>query len=213
MLSSSVEFFKYAISTPTTDSIFSIAFWIVSQTYFPSKMRKIISLILLLAVAQPPALSCDGKAGHSAADPLEWWQTAQFYQIYPRSFMDSNGDGIGDLAGITSRLNYLKDLGVTAVWLSPIYTSPMADFGYDIADFFDVQPEYGTLNDFDNLVHEANKLGLKVILDFVPNHSSDENVWFKKSVRRERGYEDYYVWHDGYKNESGVRVPPSNWVS
>uniref|UniRef100_A0A0K8VXQ9 alpha-glucosidase n=1 Tax=Bactrocera latifrons TaxID=174628 RepID=A0A0K8VXQ9_BACLA len=175
-------------------------------------MRKIISLVLLLAFNQQSSLACDGTTRQSSGDSREWWQSAQFYQIYPRSFMDSNGDGIGDLAGITSRLNYLKDLNVTAVWLSPIYTSPMADFGYDIADFFDIQPEYGTLNDFDNLVLEANKLGLKVILDFVPNHSSDENEWFKKSVRRERGYEDYYVWHDGYKNESGARVPPSNWL-
>lgn len=185
----------------------------MSQACFLLKMRKIISLVLLLAFSQQPSFACDGTVRQSAADSREWWQSAQFYQIYPRSFMDSNGDGIGDLAGITSRLNYLKDLGVTAVWLSPIYTSPMADFGYDIADFFDIQSEYGTLNDFDNLVQEANRLGLKVILDFVPNHSSDENEWFKKSVRRERGYEDYYVWHDGYTNESGVRVPPSNWVS
>nr|XP_017106079.2 maltase A1 [Drosophila bipectinata] len=127
--------------------------------------------------------------------------------------MDSDGDGIGDLNGITSKLEYLKDLGVTAAWLSPIFTSPMVDFGYDISDFFDIQPEYGTLDDFKALIRRANELDLKIILDFVPNHSSDENDWFVKSVNREKGYEDYYVWHDGKTNaETGEREPPSNWL-
>ncbi|EDX06185.1 GD10165 [Drosophila simulans] len=143
----------------------------------------------------------------------DWWENAQFYQIYPRSFMDSDGDGIGDLNGITSKLEYLKDLGVTAAWLSPIFTSPMVDFGYDISDFFDIQPEYGTLDDFRALIKRANELDLKIILDFVPNHSSDENSWFVKSVNREKGYEDYYVWHDGKVNATtGDREPPSNWL-
>jgi len=127
--------------------------------------------------------------------------------------MDSDGDGIGDLNGITSKLEYLKDLGVTAAWLSPIFTSPMVDFGYDISDFFDIQPEYGTLDDFRALIKRANELDLKIILDFVPNHSSDENSWFVKSVNREKGYEDYYVWHDGKVNATtGGREPPSNWL-
>ncbi|EDW60857.2 maltase A8 [Drosophila virilis] len=127
--------------------------------------------------------------------------------------MDSDGDGIGDLNGITSKLEYLKDLGVTAAWLSPIFKSPMVDFGYDISDFFDIQPEYGTLEDFRALIKKANELDLKIILDFVPNHSSDENEWFKKSVKREKGYEDYYVWHDGKVNaETGEREPPTNWL-
>uniref|UniRef100_T1PFH0 alpha-glucosidase n=1 Tax=Musca domestica TaxID=7370 RepID=T1PFH0_MUSDO len=143
----------------------------------------------------------------------DWWQSAQFYQIYPRSFMDSDGDGIGDLKGIDSKLQYLKDIGVTAAWLSPIYTSPMVDFGYDISNFFDIQPEYGTLEDFKQLIAKAKELGLKIILDFVPNHSSTENEWFKKSVNRERGYEDYYVWSDGKVDENGQRQPPSNWLS
>ncbi|XP_030573689.1 maltase A1-like [Drosophila novamexicana] len=127
--------------------------------------------------------------------------------------MDSDGDGIGDLNGITSKLEYLKDLGVTAAWLSPIFKSPMVDFGYDISDFFDIQPEYGTLEDFRALIKKANELDLKIILDFVPNHSSDENEWFKKSVKREKGYEDYYVWHNGKVNaETGERGPPTNWL-
>ncbi|KAH8355094.1 hypothetical protein KR093_005410, partial [Drosophila rubida] len=152
-------------------------------------------------------------AASTADHSKDWWETAQFYQIYPRSFMDSDGDGIGDLNGITSKLEYLKELGVTAAWLSPIFKSPMVDFGYDISDFFDIQPEYGTLEDFRNLIRRANELDLKIILDFVPNHSSDENEWFKKSVRREKGYADYYVWHDGKVNaETGKREPPSNWL-
>ncbi|KAL7738179.1 hypothetical protein ACLKA6_006518 [Drosophila palustris] len=156
--------------------------------------------------------SCQDTAS-SSTTTKDWWETAQFYQIYPRSFMDSDGDGIGDLNGITSKLEYLRDLGVTAAWLSPIFKSPMVDFGYDISDFYDIQPEYGTLEDFRNLIKKANELGLKIILDFVPNHSSDENDWFKKSVKREKGYEDYYVWHDGKVNAStGEREPPSNWL-
>ncbi|XP_017126240.1 maltase A3 [Drosophila elegans] len=149
----------------------------------------------------------------SATATKDWWENAQFYQIYPRSFMDSDGDGIGDLNGITSKLEYLKDLGVTAAWLLPIFTSPMVDFGYDISDFFDIQPEYGTLDDFKALIKRANELDLKIILDFVPNHSSNESEWFRKSVNREKGYEDYYVWHDGKVNATtGAREPPSNWL-
>ncbi|XP_037823527.1 maltase A1-like [Lucilia sericata] len=156
------------------------------------------------------ALPCQDTSDQQ--EELDWWQTAQFYQIYPRSFMDSNGDGIGDLNGIASKLQYLKDLGVTAAWLSPIFTSPMVDFGYDISDFYDIQPEYGTIEDFRNLIKTANEIGIKIILDFVPNHSSTENEWFKKSVKREKGYEDYYVWHDGKLDENGNRIPPSNWL-
>ncbi|XP_005175974.2 maltase A3-like [Musca domestica] len=170
----------------------------------------LISLLKILLEIE----GCTGPGGISTSSTPEkdWWQVSQFYQIYPRSFKDSNGDGIGDLKGIISKLSYLKEIGVNATWLSPIYVSPMADFGYDIANFFDIQPEYGSLEDFDELIKEANKLGLKIIMDFVPNHSSDENVWFQKSVNREKGYEDYYVWHDGYVDENGQRQPPSNWL-
>jgi alpha-glucosidase len=145
----------------------------------------------------------------------DWWETAAFYQIYPRSFQDSDGDGIGDLNGITQRLTYLKDLGITAFWLSPIFKSPMKDFGYDISDFYSIHPEYGTMADFEKLVKTAKELGLKVILDFVPNHSSDENEWFKKSVKREAGFEDYYLWHPGKPNSANESNPlvPSNWLS
>uniref|UniRef100_A0A336M5S6 alpha-glucosidase n=1 Tax=Culicoides sonorensis TaxID=179676 RepID=A0A336M5S6_CULSO len=144
----------------------------------------------------------------------DWWQTASFYQIYPRSFKDSNGDGIGDLRGITQQLPYLKEIGINAFWLSPIYPSPMADFGYDISNFYDIASEYGTMEDFKNLVVEAKKLGLKVILDFVPNHSSDENEWFIKSAAKDPDYKDFYVWHPGRPNPNGGQpLPPSNWIS
>lgn len=144
---------------------------------------------------------------------IDWWEQSGFYQIYPRSFKDSNGDGIGDLNGITQKLPYLQSLGVKAFWLSPIYKSPMADFGYDIADFRDIQPEYGTMQDFKNLVKEAKRLGLRVILDFVPNHSSDEHNWFIMSENRTAGYEDYYVWHDGKPGSNAEQNdPPNNWV-
>ncbi|XP_055911152.1 maltase A3 [Eupeodes corollae] len=167
---------------------------------------------IILSLWSPVVLGCQNPSTVTNTPQKDWWETAQFYQIYPRSFKDSNGDGIGDLKGITSKLDYLKEIGVTATWLSPIYKSPMADFGYDIADFFDIQDEYGNLDDFAELIKEANSKGLKVILDFVPNHSSDENVWFKKSVARERGYEDFYVWHDGKKDANGNRIPPNNWL-
>ncbi|XP_058460706.1 maltase A1-like [Malaya genurostris] len=143
----------------------------------------------------------------------DWWEKAGFYQIYPRSFKDSNGDGIGDLNGITEKLPYLKSIGIKAFWLSPIYKSPMADFGYDISDFRAIQPEYGTMADFDNMVKKKNELGLKLILDFVPNHSSDEHEWFKNSERNVSGYEDYYVWHSGKPGGDPNRNdPPNNWV-
>lgn len=126
--------------------------------------------------------------------------------------MDSNGDGIGDLNGITNRMDHIADIGADALWLSPIYTSPQADFGYDIANFTDVNPEYGTLEDFDRLVAKAKSLGLKVLLDFVPNHSSHEHEWFKKSIKKIKPYDDYYIWRDA-KIVGGNRNPPNNWLS
>ncbi|XP_053662156.1 maltase 2-like [Anopheles marshallii] len=146
----------------------------------------------------------------------EWWQRTVFYQIYPRSFMDSDGDGVGDLRGITSRLAHLKDAGIGATWLSPIFLSPMVDFGYDIADYTAIQPEYGTMEDFEALLAEAERFGIKIILDFVPNHTSDQCEWFQRSVAREEPYTDYYVWHDGRVDPStgnGTRLPPNNWQS
>lgn len=143
----------------------------------------------------------------------DWWDTANFYQIYPRSFKDSDGDGVGDLRGITDKLPYLKSIGVTGTWLSPIFSSPMADFGYDISDFKNISSVFGTLADFDNLVVRCKELGIKLILDFVPNHTSDEHDWFIKSSTNISGYEDYYIWHPGTVNETNQRNPPNNWLS
>ncbi|CAD1478512.1 unnamed protein product [Heterotrigona itama] len=146
----------------------------------------------------------------AAAEP--WYKNAIVYQIYPRSFKDSDGDGIGDLNGITSELEHVADIGADAIWLSPIYKSPQVDFGYDISNFTDIEPTYGTLADFDRLVKKAKSLGLKVILDFVPNHTSHQHPWFKESSQKTGRYDDFYVWHDA-KIVDGIRHPPNNWLS
>ncbi|XP_031624579.1 probable maltase [Contarinia nasturtii] len=150
-----------------------------------------------------------------AAD--DWYEYGHFYQIYPRSFQDSDGDGVGDLNGITSRLSHLQYVGVSGVWLSPIFKSPLKDFGYDISDFRQIQSEYGTMEDFERLVERCKELDIKLILDFVPNHSSDQHEWFKKSCNPSdpeyEKYKDFYVWNEGKLLENGTRVPPSNWVS
>jgi len=138
-----------------------------------------------------------------------WWKRGVVYQVYPRSFQDTNGDGVGDLTGIRARLDYLTWLGVDALWISPIYPSPMADFGYDVQDYCDVDPLFGSLGDFDRLVAAAHACGLKVILDFVPNHTSDRHPWFVESrSSRENPRRDWYIWRDGKAS-----APPNNWVS
>jgi alpha-glucosidase len=140
----------------------------------------------------------------------KWWQHAVIYQIYPRSFQDSDGDGIGDLAGILSRLDYLQGLGVDAIWLSPIYPSPMEDFGYDVANYTDIDPLFGTLPDFDRLVAELKSRGMKLIIDFVPNHTSDRHPWFEAArASRQDPRRDWYLWHDPAPGGG----PPNNWLS
>ena len=144
----------------------------------------------------------------SITDTRLWGQHGIVYQVYPRSFSDSDGDGVGDLRGITSRLGYLQEIGVDVLWLSPIYSSPMADFGYDVSCYTDVHPLFGTLEDFDVLVNEAHRLGLKVVLDFVPNHSSDEHPWFVESrSSRVSLKRDWYIWRDAAPDGG----PPNNW--
>ncbi len=150
---------------------------------------------------------------HSVSDNLadrDWWRGAVIYQIYPRSFQDSNGDGIGDLAGITQRLDYVASLGVDAIWLSPFFTSPMADFGYDVSNYEDVDPMFGSLADFDELTQKAHDVGLKVMIDLVISHTSDQHAWFRESrSSQDNSKADWYVWADAKPEGS----PPNNWLS
>ncbi len=148
------------------------------------------------------------SAVNAAGEP--WWKGASVYQIYPRSYLDSNGDGVGDLPGITQKLDYIATLGVEAIWLSPFFKSPMADYGYDVSDFCDVDPIFGSLADFDALIEKSHRLGLKVIIDQVYSHSSDQHPWFEESRRsRDNDKADWYVWADPKPDGS----PPNNWQS
>ena len=143
----------------------------------------------------------------------DWYREMTVYQIWTRSFCDGNGDGIGDLYGVISKLDYIKSLGVDAIWFSPIYPSPNADFGYDISDYTDIHPEYGTLEVFRELLDRAHGMGLRVFMDLVVNHTSDEHPWFQESRRsRDNPYHDYYIWRRG-KYSRGKQVPPNNWTS
>ena len=152
----------------------------------------------------------DSEGLFNPVDAADWWRGAVIYQVYPRSFADTNGDGIGDLAGITAHLDHIASLGVDAVWLSPFFTSPMKDFGYDVADYCDVDPIFGTLADFDHLVARAHDLGLKIITDLVFAHTSDRHVWFQQSRQSRTGPRaDWFVWADAKDDGS----PPSNWQS
>ncbi len=158
------------------------------------------------------ALTAAGQTSSHAVDAAghPWWQNAVFYEIYPRSFADSNNDGVGDLKGIASKLDYLKDLGVDAIWITPFFPSPQVDFGYDVSDYENIDPMYGTLADFDGLASAAKKRGIHIILDLVVNHSSDQHQWFLDSKSsRASSHRDWYVWRDG----KGPGEPPNNWVS
>ena len=180
-------------------------------------MKKFLLILAAIAIADVQA--------------KDWWETANFYQIYPRSFIDSNNDGVGDINGIISKLEYLKELGVTATWLSPILKSPQVriftfydffttifyfikvDNGYDVEDFFNVDPLFGTNEELKQMFAKAKELGIKIIMDFVPNHTSDRHQWFQDSINSVGNYTDYYVWHEGQPNPNqGRNLPPNNWV-
>ncbi len=150
---------------------------------------------------------------HPSQAGAQWWRSGVIYQIYPRSFADANGDGMGDLKGITQRLSHLKHLGVDAIWLSPFYRSPQKDAGYDVSDYVSVDPLFGTLDDFDEMVQEAHRLSLRVMIDLVPNHTSSEHQWFQKALRAAPGSKErsYYHFKDG-RGENG-ELPPNNWQS
>ena len=158
------------------------------------------------------AASCLPFGASVAAAP--WWRNAVIYEIYPRSFQDSDGNGIGDLNGITRRLDYLESLGVDAIWIAPFYPSPQVDFGYDISDYQAIDPQYGTLADFDQLLAAAARRHIRVILDMVLNHTSDQHPWFVEAASsRQASRHDFYVWSDGRSHAAGERLPPNNWVS
>ena len=169
--------------------------------------RQLSRRLLIIAILLATMLVSPLRA-QSNAQP--WWQHAIFYEIYPRSFADSNNDGLGDLRGITSKLDYLHTLGVDAIWISPCYPSPQFDFGYDVADYENIDPMYGTLADFDALAREAHKRNIRVIMDFVVNHSSHQHPWFLESKSsRNAPRRDWYIWRDG----KGPGLPPNNWES
>ena len=158
------------------------------------------------------------SSGTGQSSGMKWWQEAVVYQIYPRSFQDSNGDGVGDIPGIIERLDYLNDgtpdsLGVDAIWLSPIYPSPMFDFGYDISDYSSIDPVFGTMDDFKRLLKEAHKRNIKIIMDLVINHTSHLHPWFiESSSSRDNPKRDWYIWKDPHYDMTGRRVPPNNWL-
>jgi alpha-glucosidase len=171
-------------------------------------MSQVLLLTFVLAfsaLAQAPSSSTSLQKQDG-----EWWKHAVIYEIYPRSFQDSDGDGVGDIKGITSRLDYLHDLGIDAIWITPMYPSPGVDYGYDISDYMAIDPEYGTMADFDRLVVEAKKRNIRVIMDYVINHTSDQNAWFIESrSSRTNPKRDWYIWRDG----KAPRQPPNNWQS
>ena len=176
-------------------------------------MRKswVTLAVLFLSVANVWAqASAPAEKSAAAGNNDPWWKHALIYEIYPRSFQDSNGDGVGDLNGITQRLDYLKGLGVDAIWLSPIYPSPQVDFGYDVSNYEAIDPQYGTMADFDHLVAEAKKRNIRVIMDMVVNHTSDKHPWFIESESgKTNPKRDWYIWRDG----KGPGEPPNNWQS
>ncbi|MEE3147936.1 MAG: alpha-amylase family glycosyl hydrolase, partial [Bacteroidota bacterium] len=172
-------------------------------------MKKLLLFSLLLSVI----VSCNEnkKTSNTSTEPEQsidkkWWKEAIVYQIYPRSFQDTDGDGVGDLQGIINRLDYVKDLGVTAVWLNPIYSSPNDDNGYDVSDYRNIMSDFGTMEDFDTMLSEMHARDIKLVMDIVVNHSSDEHPWFKESrSSRDNPYRDYYHWWPAEKGEPPYR--------
>jgi len=170
-------------------------------------MNRLVVSTLLACLTTITSLAADSS---SKPDLSAWWRHAVFYEIYPRSFADSNGDGIGDLLGIKAHLSYLQDLGIDAIWITPCYPSPQVDFGYDVSDYQNIDPVYGSLKDFDDLQRDARKKGIRIIMDFVPNHTSDQHKWFIDSrSSRTSAHRDWYIWRDG----KGPGQPPNNWLS
>jgi alpha-glucosidase len=179
-----------------------------------ASITRFSSLVCGVLLASAGMISCPSVAqsGSSQKNGEIWWKHAVIYEIYPRSFQDSNGDGTGDLNGITQRLSYLHDLGVDTIWIAPMFPSPQVDFGYDISDYEAVDPQYGTMGDMDKLIAEAKKHNIRVMLDMVLNHTSDKHDWFKESASsKSNPKRDWYVWKDGVGPDK--MTPPNNWQS
>jgi alpha-glucosidase len=175
-----------------------------------SRNLSVATVLIVIISMNLSASLCHAKGHNVDAGRHQWWQNAVFYEIYPRSFADSNGDGVGDLNGIDSKLGYLQDLGVDAIWITPCYPSPQVDFGYDVTDYEDIDPMYGTLKDFEHLSHDAKAHQIRIIMDFVLNHTSPQNKWFIDSASsRTSVHRDWYIWRDG----RAPGVPPNNWIS
>jgi len=173
-------------------------------------MNKFLFTPTLLLAVSLAALQAGAQKNPVDAEGHQWWQHAVFYEVYPRSFADSNNDGVGDLNGITSKLGYLHDLGVDAIWITPCYPSPQVDFGYDVSDYENIDPMYGTLADFDRMAAEGKKQNIRIIMDYVINHTSDKHKWFIASKSSKKSpYRNWYVWRDG----KGPNQPPNNWIS
>ena len=218
--------FKDAIKNPMAKDmieklflVLRLPFSIVENGFAGNlRMRSLVSLSAGLFTKKTVQSICDMfnlEKNEILTDEGElkekWWKEAVIYQIYPRSFYDSNGDGIGDLKGITEKLDYIKELGVTAIWCSPFYDSPNDDNGYDIRDYKKIMAEFGTMEDFDTLLDEIHKRGMKLIVDLVVNHTSDEHEWFRQALQsKDNPYHDYYIWKDA--TDGGV-TPPNNWKS
>lgn len=189
----------------------------IPRTVLSCALGLFLGAVALAAGGQTAPAFQTPRPAHEAgaASERDWWKNAVIYEIYPRSFQDTNGDGIGDLNGITERLDYLRDLGVDAIWITPCYPSPQVDFGYDISDYEKIDPQYGTLKDFDRLVAEAEKRHIRVIMDMVMNHTSDKHEWFLQSrSSRDNPYRDWYMWRDGKgETATGKGAPPNNWQS
>lgn len=150
----------------------------------------------------------------SGPQPRAWWKEASVYQIYPASFCDTTGNGTGDIPGIISKMDYIKALGVDVVWLCPVFASPQIDMGYDISDYKTIDPQYGTIEDVDTLMNGLHERGVKLLLDLVVNHTSDQHEWFKQSKSgKDSPYRDWYIWRKPKYDNEGNRQPPNNWVS
>ena len=173
------------------------------------KNRRLVP-IMLVCMLILSWFSCVNAFAESSGDALAWWQRTNVYEVYVSSFQDTNGDGYGDIPGITQHLDYFKKLGVGAIWLTPVFVSPMEDNGYDVADYYTINPLYGSNEDMDTLLEEAGQRGIRIVMDLVYNHTSDQHEWFRTSMQsRDNAYSDWYIWRDAKPGGSARRAYPA----